>query len=95
MTVRPLMAGYLEKLAEEMSFEEGLLAYSLWEGYNNDERTRAFLELMEDLGMNVISLHVSGHAGVEAIERPIDTVKPSEIVPVRTENTEWFERFNK
>ena len=95
MMVRPSMAGYLEKLSKEMRFDGGLLVYSLWEGYKDDDRTSAFLERMDELGLTIVDLHVSGHADVEAIERLIDTVKPREIIPVHTENAAWFERFNK
>lgn len=93
MMVRPSMATYLEKLSEEMDFEGGLLIYSLWNGYKEDPYTSAFLENMESLGLRIVDLHTSGHADIAALERLVETVKPHEIIPVHTENPEWFERF--
>ncbi|WP_304598084.1 MBL fold metallo-hydrolase [Adlercreutzia caecimuris] len=93
MMVRPSMLGYLEKLSAEMDFNGGLLIYSLWGGYKEDERTKAFLTRMEELGLSIVDLHVSGHADTQTIEALIAVVKPKEIIPVHTENAEWFERF--
>lgn len=93
MMVRPSMASYLEKLAAETDFAGGLLFYSLWEGYKEDERTMAFLKRMEELGLRIVSLHTSGHADANTIVKLIETVRPEEIIPVHTENPEWFERF--
>lgn len=95
MMVRPSMASYLEKLAAERSFAGGLLFYSLWEGYKEDERTVAFLRRMEELGLRIVSLHTSGHADADAIDRLIETVKPDEIIPIHTENPEWFGRYKQ
>lgn len=93
MMVRPSMEAYLEKLAREMDFEGGLLIYSLWSGYKDDPHTSAFLKNMESLGLRIVDLHTSGHADAATLERLIETVKPDEIIPVHTENPEWFERF--
>lgn len=93
MMVRPSMKGYLEKLAGEMDFNGGLLVYSLWEGYKKDERVVSFLESMQRRGLEIVSLHASGHADERSIDALIRKVDPSRIIPVHTENASWFERY--
>lgn len=95
MMARPSMAGYLEKLATTLSFKGGVLFYSLWEGYKKDDYTRDFLKRMEALGLRVVDLHTSGHADAQTIERLIEKTQPEEIIPVHTENAEWFKKFSK
>ena len=91
MCVRPSMQYYLEKLSEEISFEGGILFYSMWEGYKKKEDVDAFLHFMQDKGVRVVDLHTSGHADVQAIKALIDDVSPEYIIPVHTENATWFE----
>ena len=43
MCVRPSMQGCLEKLSELMSFEGGVLFYSMWSGYREKEDVAAGL----------------------------------------------------
>ena len=38
-------------------------------------------------------LHTSGHADSKTIEKLIDDIKPKKIIPVHTENTDWFDKF--
>ncbi len=95
MMVRPSMITYLEKLSTKMDFEGGLLIYSLWSGYKKNVHTNAFLRAMESLGLRIVDLHTSGHADKATLERFIETVKPKTIIPIHTENPEWFERFSR
>lgn len=95
MMVRPSMTGYLEKLAETLDLNGGIMFYSLWEGYKDDDYTREFLKRMEALGLRIIDLHTSGHADAQTIERLIAKTQPEEVIPVHTENAEWFERYLK
>jgi ribonuclease J len=93
MCVRPSMQAYLEKLSSLMSFENGVLFYSLWEGYKEKEAMAVFISFMQGKGVKVISLHTSGHADSGAIDALIKKVQPSTIIPVHTENSNWFERY--
>lgn len=40
MCVRPSMQGYLDKLSNEISFNDGILFYSIWDGYKAKEDIR-------------------------------------------------------
>jgi len=90
MCVRSSMLRYLQSLHEKMSFEGGLLVYSFWSGYRNQPEMRSFLEQCEKMGLRSVTLHTSGHADEAAIQKLIDTVHPSMILPIHTLNPGWF-----
>ena len=93
MTVRASMLSYLKKLSEEMDFNGGLLFYSMWKGYQENESVKALLDFMKDKGVKIHILHTSGHADSEGIDKVITKTKPFKIIPVHTENSEWFNRY--
>ena len=94
MCVRPSMRAYLDKLSDQVSFEGGILFYSMWEGYKKKEDMATFLAYMHGKGVRIVSLHTSGHADSETIDALIGRVQPKTIIPVHTENAGWFERYH-
>lgn len=58
-----------------------------------NEDVADFLHYMKEKGVSVEQLHTSGHADMETIERVIEQTKPRYILPVHTENANWFERY--
>ena len=48
---------------------------------------------MEEKGVKIISLHTSGHADEKDFDKLIKKVEPKIIIPVHTENSEWFKRY--
>lgn len=90
MCVRPSMKSYLDKLSEEISFDGGILFYSMWGGYKEKEDISEFLQFMESKGVRVVDLHTSGHADGETISSLVKDVNPDYIIPVHTENADWF-----
>ena len=95
MCVRNSMKQYLEKYPEGFSFEGRTLFYSMWEGYKKEKNMKEFLEFMEEKGVKIISLHTSGHADEKDFDKLIKKVEPKIIIPVHTENSEWFKRYEK
>ena len=93
MCVRTSMKKYLESYPKEFSFEGCTMFYSMWEGYKKEKNTKEFLEFMEEKGVKVISLHTSGHADEKDFDKLIKKVEPKIIIPVHTENSEWFKRY--
>jgi len=93
MCVRSSMRTYLDKLSPLMSFENGLLIYSMWDGYKDKEDMASFLEFIQKKGIKVVCLHVSGHADAETSDALIQKVQPSAIIPVHTINSKWFDRY--
>lgn len=94
MCVRPSMRNYLEKLNELCSFEDGVLFYGMWKGYLERPDMKSFVEFMEAKGVKLHILHTSGHADNSTIEKLIDTAKPHYLIPIHTENAEWFNRYS-
>lgn len=93
MCVRPTMQNYLEKLSQEISFENGILFYSMWSGYKEKKGMADFLEFMQSKGVSLHTLHTGGHADSATIEQLIEKTKPKSIIPVHTENAAWFDQF--
>lgn len=93
MCVRPSMIRYLEKLNEIQSFEDGILFYGMWKGYQEKDEVKNLLRFMEDKGVKLHILHTSGHADSSTIDRLIKDVNPKVIIPVHTVNSEWFDRY--
>ena len=93
MCVRPSMKSYLDKLSEEIPFDGGILFYSMWGGYKKKEDIADFLQFMQEKGVQVVDLHTSGHADGETIQALVNDVNPDYIIPVHTENAEWFEQI--
>lgn len=93
MSVRSSMKNYLSKLNDLVSFKNGVLFYGMWKGYLERSDTKEFVEFMESKGAKLHILHTSGHADSMTIDQLIQDVKPKRIIPVHTENAEWFDRY--
>lgn len=93
MCIRSSMKQYLENRSKEFSFEGCVLFYSMWEGYKKEKNTKEFLEFMEEKGVKTISLHTSGHADEKDFDKLIKKIEPEIIIPIHTENSEWFKRY--
>lgn len=90
MCVRTSMLSYIRSLSKKMSFKNGLLVYSFWSGYKEQEKMKEFLIECENIGLKVVTLHTTGHADQQTIIDLINKVKPKLVIPVHTENSEWF-----
>ncbi|MBR2978260.1 MAG: MBL fold metallo-hydrolase [Oscillospiraceae bacterium] len=88
MCVRTSMRRYLQNLASTMDFRDGLLIYSFWSGYKETENMQEFLTACTELGLETVTLHTSGHADYAAIKRLVETVNPTEVIPIHTEAAE-------
>lgn len=93
MCVRSSMKNYLSKLNEMFSFENGVLFYGMWKGYLEHPDTKEFVDFMTSKGAKLHILHTSGHADSMTIDKLINDVKPKKIIPVHTENPQWFEKY--
>ncbi|MCM1329526.1 MAG: MBL fold metallo-hydrolase [Ruminococcus sp.] len=94
MTVRPSMTNYLNKLSEDISFKNGVFFYALWKGYQGKDDVKEFVEFMERKGCKTHVLHTSGHADSETVDELVAAVSPKKIIPVHTENAEYFKKFS-
>lgn len=94
MCIRSSMENYLEKLSKEISFKGGVLFYSMWKGYLENDEMKRFIDFMKEKEVKIVSLHTSGHADIKTIDALIKKIKPEYIIPVHTENAKWFERYS-
>ncbi len=69
MIVRTSSIGYLKKLNEQKPLAGATLIYSMWSGYKKNEDMQKFLGQISDMGIEVVSLHTAGHAGMTAKEK--------------------------
>lgn len=90
MCVRVSMLNYIKSLSKKMQLEGGLLIYSFWSGYREQLAMKEFLKECENLGLKIVTEHTSGHADADTIKRLIEHTNPLKIIPVHTENVEWF-----
>ncbi len=93
MCVRNSMLRYLKSLQSKMSFENGLLVYSFWNGYRETESMKEFLSECEKLGLKIVTLHTSGHADEQTLKEFIETINPKVLVPIHTENAKRFKEI--
>ncbi|HOC70147.1 MAG: Beta-lactamase superfamily domain protein [Candidatus Hydrogenedentes bacterium ADurb.Bin101] len=85
--VRPGMEANLHNIP---GLAGSTLVYSLWEGYHEKKNTRKFLEAVGDLGINVVSLHTSGHADIPSLQQMANRLKPRKIIPIHTFHPEEY-----
>ena len=95
MCIRQSMKNYLSKLNDLVSFEDGVLFYGMWKGYMEQPEMKKFLDWMIFMGVKVHILHTSGHADRITIEKIIEVTAPRTIIPVHTENEEWFDKYKE
>ncbi|MCQ2545445.1 MAG: MBL fold metallo-hydrolase [Clostridia bacterium] len=93
LCVTPQTLGTLEKLSRRMSLKDGVLFFGRREVYMLKPVTGALIQLLEAKGVTVPMLHTSGHADSNTIEKLVLNVNPDIIIPVHTENPQWFSRF--
>ncbi|MCK5863034.1 MAG: MBL fold metallo-hydrolase [Candidatus Hydrogenedentes bacterium] len=81
-------------MEEDLKHIEGLsgstLIYSLWEGYKSRGRTQQFLDAIKSMGVNIITLHSSGHADIPSLKQMANTLQPKKIIPIHTFNPDNY-----
>ena len=55
---------------------------------------KEFISFMEKLGVKMHILHTSGHADVNAINALVESARPQYIIPVHTENPDWYTKYD-
>lgn len=62
-------------------------------GYKEDEEYKQFLSEIAELGIDIISLHTSGHADYTALQQIIDITRPEAVIPIHTEAKEKIKEY--
>lgn len=76
---------YLQKLSQSADLRGAKLIYSMWRGYKDKEDMKAFLKGIENLGIQIVDLHVSGHADEAAISALLKHVQHDECKFIHSE----------
>ena len=79
-----------EKIMETVKDFDPVVVYSMWKGYLEQDDIKKFLD-----GYRRVDMHTSGHADIDTIKKVIDTLNPSQIIPIHTETPEAFLKIAK
>jgi len=81
MTIRPSMKSDLNALT---CLNGGTFIYSMWSGYREETVIYDFIQLLTGQGMRDVTIHTSGHADRQGLQRMVDALKPKKLVPIHT-----------
>ena len=93
MLIRSSQIKMLKEILEQLSAEETLLIYSMWDGYINEyvkngENVKSDYFEIWNLFKNKEKLHTSGHASSETLEKICELVNPkTAIIPIHSEHS--------
>lgn len=90
MLIRDTMLSDLEHIQHLL--KAGLI-YSIWSGYKKTPRVKKLISYAEEMNMEVIFLHTSGHAGIHALQKIAGACTPKKIIPIHTEHPERYAEF--
>lgn len=71
----------------------GILFFARREEYMLRPNIALLINSLRSKGLKIVPLHTGGHADRATLERLIEHVDPSSIVPVHTKYAGWFRRF--
>lgn len=90
MCIRPTMKKYLKTLDQSMSLKNGLMLNALPDESASSPEVQTCLALADKLGLEVITLRVSGHANALALKTLIEAAKPTKLIPLVPQTAAWF-----
>lgn len=79
--VRPSMKSDIVRIE---NLENGNFIYSMWSGYLEQYKTKAFVEYMNSKGFSFHQVHTSGHADIKTLEKMVKAINPKNLVPIHT-----------
>jgi len=89
---RPL---HIHDLIKADLLKDAVYVYSQWEGYFEQDSYSFLREWLKDYDISKVSIHTSGHAGIDDLKRFAEALNPSVIVPIHTFMPEkYVEIFN-
>ena len=88
MQINASMLDYIRELNKSVRLKNSVLVYSMWQGYKAE--MQEFLDGVKEMGVNIVDLHVSGHADLQAIEQIIKKTNPKKIELVHTKEEDSF-----
>lgn len=92
MCVRTTMKKFMKSLFQCKKFTDGLIINTLPEESCDSAAAQEFLAFAADKGLEVATLHNSGHADAMALKALVNAVKPAKILPVAARNVPWLRK---
>lgn len=83
---------YPEKFIKNYRGQAHKYIYSLWAGYQEQETTKEFTDLLANRGFEYTKVHTSGHADVPTLQWMAKIINPSTIIPIHTFQPDEFQR---
>ncbi|MCF7859939.1 MAG: MBL fold metallo-hydrolase [Candidatus Cloacimonetes bacterium] len=90
MLVRPSMKKDLEHIE---GLQNGNLIYSMWEGYLQRKYTNEFIDFLKNLNFSIYNIHSSGHADIEALQKMVNAIRPKNIIPIHTFESDSYQNI--
>ncbi len=89
MLVRPSVIDFLNKME---GIDGTMLVWSQWEGYlkDNTPQIKAILNFIEQRGLQMQTIHSSGHATIDTMKTLTSALEPKLIIPIHTNFPERF-----
>jgi len=96
MEVKESMLPDIKMLYKKGVLKNACLVYSMWDGYiKKEEKLQKFIEELNDMNIEFIALHTSGHADLNAMKKLNEYVSPNKTIIIHTENAkEGIDIFN-
>ena len=87
MNIRVSMLRDIIKLkTKNKCLDNCCVVYSMWLGYKEEDIYKEFFNKMKELDIDIIDLHVSGHADYTAFKQLFDITKSDIVIPIHTED---------
>ena len=84
MLVKSSMISSIELLHNKNHITNACLIYSMWAGYQEDAKTKKFLEDIKKYDIkDIIYLHTSGHADYKTLKK-LNELKAKKVIPIHT-----------
>lgn len=88
MLVKTSMYDDIKLLKEKGAITKACLVYSMWEGYQEEDGFKTFIENVKSLGIDFKIIHTSGHADIKTIKELGEMIQPKKVIPIHTINKE-------
>ncbi len=84
--------GEVPRMIRTGVLQRGCVIWSLWGGYLEGPSGARLTESLRVAGVPLVQLHTSGHANLTDLQRLVDAINPSVVVPIHTEHPDAYQR---
>jgi ribonuclease J len=77
-----------------INVEHGLFIYSMWEGYLKEKSMESMLGFVTENKINFKSIHTSGHASIDTLNKVTDIINPKVVIPIHSFYPEEYKEIS-